>query len=96
MSAMPDGDHPSPRGKAELDAARRRFAQSKIDAGWRTHNGWTVHPQDTEMGFFIDPKSGRLAFSPRLVAQVKLDGTAEEMFELIRRNGEQTERGGES
>jgi hypothetical protein len=96
MNVIPEGDHPSPRAEAELDTARRRFVQNKIDAGWRLHNGWTAYPQNTEMGFFIDPKSGRLAFSPRLVAQVKLDGTAAEMFELIRRIGEQTQRGGES
>jgi hypothetical protein len=47
------------------------------------------------MGFFVDPKSGRLAFSPRMVAQVKQDGSAEEIFKLTRRDGEQPERGDE-
>jgi hypothetical protein len=78
-----------------LDAARRRFVRSKVDAGWKQHNGWIVHPQDTGMGFFVDPKSGRLAFSPRMVTQVKQNGSAEEIFKLLRRGGEQAERGDE-
>jgi hypothetical protein len=78
-----------------LDAARRRFIRSNVDAGGKQYNGWIVHPQDAEMGFYVDPKSGRLAFSPRMVAQVKQDGSAEEIFRLIRSDGEQTERGDE-
>jgi hypothetical protein len=92
MNVASGGHMPSPVGETGLDAARQRFVRSKIDAGWKQHNGWVVHPQDTEMGFIVDPKSGKLAFSPRMVAQVKQDGSAEEIFKLIRRNDEQTER----
>jgi hypothetical protein len=90
MNADSGGHMRSPGGETGLDAARRRFVRSKVDAGWKQHNGWLVHPQDTEIGFYVDPKSGGLAFSPRMVAQVKQDGCAEEIFELIRRDGEQT------
>jgi hypothetical protein len=86
---------PSPGGETGLDAARRRFVLSKVNAGWKQHNGWIVHPQNTEIGFYVDPNSARLAFSPRMVAQPKQDGSAEEIFKLIRHDGEQTERGDE-
>jgi hypothetical protein len=95
MNADSGGHMPSPGGESGLDAARWRFVRSKVEAGWKQHNGWIVHPQNTEMGFYVDPKSGRLAFSPRVVSQVKQDGSAEEIFKLIRRDGEQTERGDE-
>jgi hypothetical protein len=95
MNADSGGHMPSPGGETRLDAAQRRFVRSKVDAGWKQHNGWIVHPQDTEIGFYVDPKSGRLAFSPRMVAQVKQDGSAEEIFKLIRRDGEQTDLGDE-
>jgi hypothetical protein len=95
MNADSGGHMPFPGGETGLDAARRRFVRSKVDAGWKQHNGWIVHPQDTEIGFYVDPKSRRLAFSPRMVAQVKQDGSAEEMFKLIRRDGEQAEWGNE-
>ena len=92
MNADSGGHMTSSGGETGLETARRRFVRSKVDSGWKQHNGWIVHPQDTEMGFFVDPKSGRLAFSPRMVAQVKHDGSAEEIFKLIRHDGEQTER----
>ena len=95
MNADFGSNVPSPGGETGLDAARRQFVRSKVDAGWKHHNGWIVHPQDTEMGFYVDPKSGRLAFSPRLVTRVKQDGSAEEIFKLIRSNDEQTEQGDE-
>jgi hypothetical protein len=95
MNAGSGGHMPSPGGETGLDAARQRFVRSKVDAGWKQHNGWVVHPKDIEIGFYVDPKSGRLAFSPRMVAQVKQDGSADEIFKLIRRDGEQTELGDE-
>jgi hypothetical protein len=93
MNAKPDGDMSSPDRETNSDAARRRFVQSKVDAGWKQHKGWIVQPQDAEMGFYVDSKLGRLAFSPRMVAQLKRDGSADEMFRLNRRDGGQTEEG---
>ena len=91
---MTEEDDLPPKEETALDAARGRFIRVKMDAGWKRESNWTVHPTDPDMRFIIDPFTGEITFSPKLVDQLDADGSADEMVKLIREDIERQRRSG--
>jgi hypothetical protein len=81
--------------ETELEAARRQFIQGKIDAGWKPKDGFLVHPTDADLRLIVDPFTGEITFSPKLLDQLDEDGSADRLAELIREDIEHKRRSGE-
>jgi hypothetical protein len=73
------------REETAVEAARRRFVQAKLDAGWSNDGRGMCHPADPEIRFLVDPFTRELIFSTKMQRLLDEDHSADELLDAIRK-----------
>jgi hypothetical protein len=82
----PEDDARQPEEETALDVARREFIRAKWDAGWKYDGNWTIHPEDDEIRFIVDPFTGEVTFSAKYTAMLDADPDAVKYIEAVRQD----------